>query len=1074
MAINKKLIHFETLTKFQSADGINTTSATQSADANQLVGNIPYHSIVFIKDVCKFWTHGKYYDCNNTWRGIQNNLTSTSTTDSLSAYQGKILNEKFANYLPLSGGTLTGALNVPSLTVTGASTFSQAINGSILGNAATASRLQNARTISLTGSVTGSGSFDGSGNLSIATTTNHNFDGRYLRWGGSAADVTAMGWGTLTTANGYTILSHAASSDGGDWGMVNKGGQIFMQLDGYYYQREGQYRVIDTSEITSYGSRNNGANKIVTTDSNGYIQAGWINTTSGATTSTIDRIYASNDGYIRYVTPATFRTQVIEPYYVNLTGTQTISGNKTFSSSVSIDDLTAGNLVVTGGASFAQTINGNINGNATSATYLSMIQNSTANYQDSATGSSMKVTAYALTGSALTGSTGDGYLLAFNYGGSYITQIAIDLDPTYRLQIRNWKNGTGWNSWKDIITGNNIGSQSVSYATSAGDSDTLDGYHAGVNNGNVGIFVPWPDFSTMKNEGLMPSEYGTQGYGHPDEVYLKSICKWAIAHYTNSGDVTLIGSIAPNSSGTCILHLYSSSGKDSTTLLPRYCSGTYTTLGGYIYNFGTVDYNWYYRQVSAGYASSAGSAGTATYASNVGAAGTAGTNYVTAANVISMYNWYNGITATDEASNTAIDKWNEIVSFLAGITDTSTLSGILANYLPLSGGTMTGSLTTPGLTVTGAATFSQAINGSILGNAATASRLQNTRTISLTGSVTGSGSFDGSGNLSITTTTNHNHAYFPYEYIWADNLTSAIDLNSITNSQKFTTVSWSYSGYNKVINNPWESSAGNVFHFGGQYPMQIASFYNTSTDIYIRTYYSGNGWKNWRKVAFSGESQPASDVYSWAKAENKPSYAFSEITGTVTNAQLAGSIANGKLSNSKVTIAGTDVSLGGSITADTLKTNLGLGSNAYSSTSYLPLAGGKMTGAAPITFTENKIALDFRPYVAETQTTYGAKIEYMTAGNEALVFGNKYKETSFIFKCGSDLTNRNDWNVLFSDDNKPSLQIKRQSVYINAFIASGTAPSYNLYVGGTTYSSSNIESGSDVIANGDMYCFCRR
>ena len=29
----------------------------------------------------------------NTWRGIQNNLTSTSTTDSLSAYQGKVLND---------------------------------------------------------------------------------------------------------------------------------------------------------------------------------------------------------------------------------------------------------------------------------------------------------------------------------------------------------------------------------------------------------------------------------------------------------------------------------------------------------------------------------------------------------------------------------------------------------------------------------------------------------------------------------------------------------------------------------------------------------------------------------------------------------------------------------------------------------------------------------------------------------------------------------------------------------------------------------------------------------------------
>ena len=42
------------------------------------------------------------------------------------------------------------------------------------GNSDTATKLATARTISLTGSVTGSGSFDGSGNLSIATTTNHH------------------------------------------------------------------------------------------------------------------------------------------------------------------------------------------------------------------------------------------------------------------------------------------------------------------------------------------------------------------------------------------------------------------------------------------------------------------------------------------------------------------------------------------------------------------------------------------------------------------------------------------------------------------------------------------------------------------------------------------------------------------------------------------------------------------------------------------------------------------------------------------------------------------------------------
>ena len=51
--------------------------------------------------------------------------------------------------------------------------------------------------------------------------------------------------------------------------------------------------------------------------------------------------------------------------------------------------------------------------------------------------------------------------------------------------------------------------------------------------------------------------------------------------------------------------------------------------------------------------------------------------------------------------------------------------------------------------------------GQFSGNAATATKLATARTISLTGSVTGSGTFDGSGNLSITTTTNHSHSYLP-------------------------------------------------------------------------------------------------------------------------------------------------------------------------------------------------------------------------------------------------------------------------------------------------------------------------
>lgn len=49
MAINKKLIHFQTMSNFE---------------AQLYAGNILDTSIVFIKDAKKIWTHGMFYDCS--------------------------------------------------------------------------------------------------------------------------------------------------------------------------------------------------------------------------------------------------------------------------------------------------------------------------------------------------------------------------------------------------------------------------------------------------------------------------------------------------------------------------------------------------------------------------------------------------------------------------------------------------------------------------------------------------------------------------------------------------------------------------------------------------------------------------------------------------------------------------------------------------------------------------------------------------------------------------------------------------------------------------------------------------
>jgi len=51
---------------------------------------------------------------------------------------------------------------------------------------------------------------------------------------------------------------------------------------------------------------NNVANQVVRTDSNGYLNTGWINTISGTASGTLTRVYCSQDGYLRYYSPANF------------------------------------------------------------------------------------------------------------------------------------------------------------------------------------------------------------------------------------------------------------------------------------------------------------------------------------------------------------------------------------------------------------------------------------------------------------------------------------------------------------------------------------------------------------------------------------------------------------------------------------------------------------------------------------------------------------------------------------------------------------------------------------------------
>lgn len=105
--------------------------------------------------------------------------------------------------------------------------------------------------------------------------------------------------------------------------------------------------------------------------------------------------------------------------------------------------------------------------------------------------------------------------------------------------------------------------------------------------------------------------------------------------------------------------------------------------------------------------------------------------------------------------------------------------------------------------------------------------------------------------------------------------------------------------------------------------------------------------------------------------------------------------------------------------------------------------GGTEKSITSLNFPCNQIALNFR----HPGDGYATKIQYMTAGNEALVFAAQNSVTSFIFKSGANITNSNLW---YDQVPTPTLQLKGQSAYINKLIADGSVPAFNFLVNGSS------------------------
>ena len=196
-------------------------------------------------------------------------------------------------------------------------------------------------------------------------------------------------WNGKTTCTGTTTPSNTQT-------FTNKSGCISQWTnDSGYQTSSGTVNNSTCAGGLVVGTgRNNSANQIVRTNASGYAEFGWINTTSGNTTSTITDFYVNtNDGYIRKATNSHVRSQLnVADGATACTGTTTASNSQTFTNKTGCISQWINNSgyttctgnVATTGATFtgSVTLNDNVCLRLGSSADLSLYHNATSSYID--------------------------------------------------------------------------------------------------------------------------------------------------------------------------------------------------------------------------------------------------------------------------------------------------------------------------------------------------------------------------------------------------------------------------------------------------------------------------------------------------------------------------------------------------------------------------------------------------------------------------------------------------------------------------------------------------------------------
>lgn len=242
---------------------------------------------------------------NSTWRPVVDNLISDSTTSSLSAKQGKVLKAlidgksnsdhnhdgryvRYYTVTTLDCNNLAAGLTAARVNATNAGT---ALPSAYLyiSDVGTPFQIQipDSGASYIYKRYYSSGKWSGWFKLNAGYADSAGFASRLE--GGSIPE-----WGTLTAANGFTNVSSYDYGSRGSYGLCGKNNALYMQLDGYFYQSEGRYRVLDTSDVADLKG-NLAVNQYLSSTDNAWYPLIWGGSSHSNTSNSTGAVYKSHD-----------------------------------------------------------------------------------------------------------------------------------------------------------------------------------------------------------------------------------------------------------------------------------------------------------------------------------------------------------------------------------------------------------------------------------------------------------------------------------------------------------------------------------------------------------------------------------------------------------------------------------------------------------------------------------------------------------------------------------------------------------------------------------------------------------